>query len=211
MPLTQEHIYQAIDELRAIASMGLKYSTNEYDSDRYKRTLSIAFRLLSAVEQRPFEEVSHEFQIDNWLHVSPKAGVETVVLQGKQLLLIKRKDDHRWAIPGGLVEVGETLTAAALRELREEAGIHGKITKLLGIFDSRRWKTPIKAHMNSVIFQVEAEPSVPVAGPEAIDVGFFEEDRLPELSPGHHLRVPFLFKLLRGEVVTPYFDPVDAV
>jgi hypothetical protein len=41
---------------------------------------------------------------------------------------------------------------------------------------------------------------------ESLDVGFFSEDQLPELSPGHDARVPFIFKLYRGEVPVPYFD-----
>ncbi len=41
---------------------------------------------------------------------------------------------------------------------------------------------------------------------ETLGVGFFAKDHLPELSVGHDLRVPFAFKLLRGEVPLPFFD-----
>jgi hypothetical protein len=37
-------------------------------------------------------------------------------------------------------------------------------------------------------------------------VGFFGEDELPPLSPGHDRRTPFLFRLLRGEEAIPYLD-----
>jgi hypothetical protein len=38
------------------------------------------------------------------------------------------------------------------------------------------------------------------------DAAYFAEDNLPSLSPGHHLRVPFVFEQLRGEAPVPYFD-----
>jgi hypothetical protein len=42
---------------------------------------------------------------------------------------------------------------------------------------------------------------------EVLDVAYFAEDQLPELSQGHHLRVPLAFQLTRGEVKPPYYDP----
>ena len=57
MPLTEETIYQAIDELRAISTSGLYYAKTEYDKERYQQVLSVAFGLLATLEERPFEEV----------------------------------------------------------------------------------------------------------------------------------------------------------
>ena len=115
--------------------MGLYYANTDYDKERYQHVLSIALNLLAALEERPFEEVKREFQEDNWLHMSPAAGAEAVIVREDQIMLIKRSDNGLWAVPGGLVEVGETLAEAAQRELWEETGVKGQITKLLGIFD----------------------------------------------------------------------------
>src|SRR4030095_4807844 len=139
MSLNQDAIYQAIDELRAIASLGLHYTGNEYDRERYQRVLSIALRLFASLEQRPFDEVLDEYRENNWLHASPLVGAEAVIVQDGKIILIKRSDSGLWAVPGGLVEVGETLAEAAERELHEETGVEGKVTQLLGIFDSRLW------------------------------------------------------------------------
>jgi ADP-ribose pyrophosphatase YjhB (NUDIX family) len=207
MPSTAE-LYQIADELRAIASLGLNFAANRYEVENYRRVLALSARLIAALEQRSPEEVVRQFQ-DNLLHVSPLAGAEAAVFRDGQLLLIRRRDDGLWALPGGLVEVGETLAEAARRELQEEAGISGRVSKLLGIFDSRLWHTQTKAQLYTAIFLVESDDSSPAPGPEALDVAFFSEGELPDLSPGHHLRVPFVFRLLRGEVPAPYFDQVE--
>ncbi len=203
-----EELYQIADELRAIANLGLNYSKNEYDLDRYERILSASARLIGAIEHRSSEEVLEQFQ-DNMFHVSPLAGAEAAVLHDNQLLLVRRQDNGLWAIPGGLTDVGETLAEAAQRELWEETQIRGHVTKLIGIFDSRKWKSRTKAQLYHAVFLVECENPSPSTSSETTDVRFFSEDRLPSLSPGHHLRVPFVLNLLREEKSIPYFDPPE--
>ena len=186
--------------------MGLYYANTDYDKERYQHVLSIALNLLAALEERPFEEVKREFQEDNWLHMSPAAGAEAVIVREDQIMLIKRSDNGLWAVPGGLVEVGETLAEAAQRELWEETGVNGQITKLLGIFDSRLWRSKTKAHLYHAIFLADSTDIMPEPSIEATEVAFFGENNLPELSPGHEYRVPLLFRILRGEIPAPYFD-----
>jgi hypothetical protein len=66
-----------------------------------------------------------------------------------------------------------------------------------------------------LLFQVETSENPTLHEPgaethasfhETLDVGFFEENRLPPLHRGHDLRVPMVFQMLRGEVPIPYFD-----
>ncbi len=196
---------QIADELRAIASSGLLWTDSHYDRERYERILAVSARLIGTLEQRPATGILAHFQ-DNLFHMSPLAGVEVVVIQNEKVALVQRRDDKLWALPGGLTEIGETLAEAAQRELWEETGIRGKITKLLGVFDSHRWQTRTKVQLYSVIFQADVESGTPTPSPETLDVDFFGESNLPALSQGHHLRVPFVFKMLRGQVPIPYFD-----
>src|SRR5216683_6957982 len=51
-----------------------------------------------------------------------------------EILLIRRSDNDNWALPGGAVDIGESLTQAAVRETREESGIDCEITGLSGIY-----------------------------------------------------------------------------
>ena len=202
-----EELYQIADELRTIANLGLQFADNEYHKERYTRILSLSARLIAVLEHRSPDAVLAQLQ-DNLSHVSPLAGAEAAVFRDDKLLLIRRRDDGYWALPGGLTEVGETLARSAERELWEEAGVRGRATQLLGIFDSRLWQMQTKAQLYGTVFRIESDDS-PVPGSETLDAGFFGENDLPLLSPGHRLRVPLVFKLYRGEICAPYFDKGD--
>lgn len=50
------------------------------------------------------------------------------------ILLIRRADNDNWALPGGAIDLGESLPQAAIRETKEETGIDCQITGLTGIY-----------------------------------------------------------------------------
>lgn len=51
-----------------------------------------------------------------------------------RILMIRRSDNDNWAVPGGAIDLGESLTQAAIRETKEETGIDCEITGLVGIY-----------------------------------------------------------------------------
>ncbi|MGW5414660.1 NUDIX hydrolase [Actinomadura geliboluensis] len=71
---------------------------------------------------------------------APKANslvpsVNVVVENDKgEILMIRRTDNDNWALPGGAIDLGESVTQAAIRETKEETGIDIEITGLLGIY-----------------------------------------------------------------------------
>src|SRR5690606_25444502 len=69
---------------------------------------------------------------------SPALTADCVVFDGEgRLLLIRRRNEPyagRYALPGGFVEAGERVEAAALRELKEETGVAGEIERLIGVY-----------------------------------------------------------------------------
>jgi ADP-ribose pyrophosphatase YjhB (NUDIX family) len=200
-----DSLYQIADELRGVANLGLDFTRDEYDRERYQKVLLASARIVALIEERSPDEVLDEYG-KNFSHVSPLAGAGAVVFNENKILLIKRHDDGLWAIPGGLVEVGETAAEAAQRELLEEAGIRAEITRLLGVFDSRVWKSKTSMQLFHFVFLAETDDPTPHTSAEALDIGFFSKDKLPPLSSGHHLRVPLFFRQLRAEVPVPYFD-----
>ena len=80
----------------------------------------------------------------------PLIAVGVLVIDKDKVLIIKRGEEPNkflWSIPGGLVEIGEELEEAAIREVKEEMGIDIKIEKMIGIFNCiNRNKNEIEYH-----------------------------------------------------------------
>jgi len=209
---TQTSLYQIADELRAIASQGLLFTEGSYDKERYEKILNASARIVAALEGAPAAEIFTRFH-GNLFHVSPVVCVDAVVYREGKILLVQRRDNELWCLPGGMAEVGETPAQAAERELWEEAGVRGRASRLLGVYDSRRWFPNTRMQFYDMLFQIESDDVPTLHGHgssesfnESLDVGFFAEDNLPPMHPGHGNRIPMVFQMIRGEIPLPFFD-----
>jgi 8-oxo-dGTP diphosphatase len=114
--------------------------------------------------------------------VTPLLTVDCVIFDAQdRLLLIRRAHEpfmDRHALPGGFVDVGETVEAAALRELKEETGVDGRIERLIGVY-SDPGRDP-RGHTVSVAFLMNAPGAKPQAGDDAAAAAFMADWR--ELS-----------------------------
>ncbi len=195
------------DELREVAAFGLNFARpGSHDEERWQSVLAACARLTAAADGQAADELLARYRA-NYFDVGPMASGEAAVFHAGKLLLVRRTDDGLWALPGGITDPGETLAATARRELWEEAGLDGRVTQLLGVFDSRLWHSAKRIHFYHAVFLIEAADPTPRLSPEVSAAGYFTEADLPPLSPGHHLRAPFVFRQLRGEAPIPYFDP----
>ena len=64
--------------------------------------------------------------------VKPAAAV--AIVNGDSILMLKRRDNGKWTMPGGTLEYGESLAECAVREMREEAGLPVEITDVIGTY-----------------------------------------------------------------------------
>lgn len=101
-------------------------------------------------------------------------------------VLIRRADTGTWALPGGTVEWGETLTSSIHRELLEEAGIDdARFERVVGV-----WSRPdrdLRFHAITVVVAMRCSPpkAAPVNPTEIREVRLFRDDELPaELAMG---------------------------
>ncbi len=110
--------------------------------------------------------------------ICPPIAADVIIEVDGRIVLIERKNyPPGWAIPGGFVDIGETVEDAALREMREETGLEVELTDLLGIY-SRPERDP-RGHTISVVYVGRAQ-GTPRADDDAKAAALFSLDALPE-------------------------------
>lgn len=196
------------DALRALANDGLRWSgDNPYHHNRFERVRRIAAELWAAQDARDADAIEQVYRAD-LTHIAPYPGGDAAIFNAAgAILLIQRRDNGLWAMPGGMLEVGETPAAGTCREAWEETGVEVEPLALIGVYDSRRCGSRTSAHLYQFVFlcrprDAAAEPRVT---DETLDVGWFAPDALPPLSPGHVLRVPDALRFWRGEQTQTIF------
>jgi 8-oxo-dGTP diphosphatase len=132
-------------------------------------------------------------------HMTPALTVDAVVFDAQdRLLLIRRKFPPfkgRYALPGGFVEIGETVEKAAARELEEETGLKSKSLRLVGIYSDP--KRDPRRHTVSVAFLVQTTGKKPQAGDDADAAAFVAGWRDEKLAFDHNKIVTDALNLRR--------------
>jgi 8-oxo-dGTP diphosphatase len=124
----------------------------------------------------------------------PVVGVGGVVIENGRALLIRRGSEPlrgEWSIPGGTLELGETLEAGVVRELLEETGVTVRVLELIEVFE-RIWNGEVaktesaptrpKFHYVIVDYLCERVGGEPCAASDVTDVAFAREDELLKFS-----------------------------
>jgi len=121
--------------------------------------------------------------------------IEMVDRPDRPIVLIERRHPpHGWALPGGFVDVGETLETAAVREAREETSLDVTLRFLLGNYSDPA-RDP-RGHTVSAVY-IATAGGTPVAADDAAGLALFAPDRVPELA-FDHARILADYRAWRG-------------
>jgi 8-oxo-dGTP pyrophosphatase MutT (NUDIX family) len=121
--------------------------------------------------------------------VVPSANV-VVTDEAGRVLVIHRTDNGNWALPGGALDLGESLPQTAVREVKEETGIDCEVTGLVGIYTDPRhvilYTSNGEARQEfSVLFTARATGGEPTPSDESRDVVWVTREELAALEPMH--------------------------
>ena len=91
----------------------------------------------------------------------PMVGAGALIHKGHKILLVKRKNEPnkgRWALPGGLVELGERVEDAVRREVKEEVGLNVKLERLLDVLDDIHYDPEGRTRYHYILVDYLAAP-----------------------------------------------------
>jgi len=92
----------------------------------------------------------------------PVVGVGAVVIDGNRVLLVRRGHEPlkgEWSVPGGAVEIGETLEAAVAREVQEETGLRVDVGPIVDVLDRIRFDPDGRARYHYVLVDFVCKPN----------------------------------------------------
>jgi 8-oxo-dGTP diphosphatase len=117
----------------------------------------------------------------------PLVGVGAIIIEGDRVLLVKRAHppiQGQWSIPGGVLEVGEMVREAAVREAREETGLMVEPGELLGVYDRilRDPEQRVQYHYVLIDFLCRPVGGELLAASDAAEVRWFRREELPALQ-----------------------------
>ena len=117
----------------------------------------------------------------------PLVGVGAIIIEGPRVVLVKRAHpplQAQWSIPGGVLEVGELVREAAVREAREETGLTVEPVELLGVYDRvlRNEEQRVQYHYVLIDFLCRRVAGDLAAASDAAEVRWFTREELPAVQ-----------------------------
>ena len=141
---------ELIIEIQSLAQNGLAYTNNVYDKERFGRLRDISAEMLSMKSDLSLEKVKDLFCSEKG-YQTPKLDTRAVIFKDDKILLVK-ENNGTWSLPGGWVDVLESVASNTLKEAKEETGLDVVPKRIIAIQDRNKHNKPIYAYGICKIF-----------------------------------------------------------
>lgn len=194
-------------EMQFIAQAGLAYTKDDFDHERFARLSEMAAEIMSEYVDLPIEKVKTLFCNETG-YQTPKLDTRSVIFKNDKILLVKERDG-RWSLPGGWVDVNQSISDNLIKEAKEEAGLDVIPTRLIAIHDRNRHNVPLYAYGITKIFMLcEVISGKFNQNIETSDSAYFSLNNLPPLSLGKNTaeQIELCFAAYKNEDWIPIID-----
>jgi len=195
-------------QMQAISQNGLAYSKDIYDLERFQQLRDLSIEIMREYADVECEQIRMLFANETG-YATPKVDVRGVVFRENRILLVKERLDGAWALPGGWADIGLSPKEVVVKEVWEESGFEVEAVRLLGVIDKKFHNHPPSPfHVYKFFVLCDIIGGEAKEGMETLQVEFFDEENLPELSTERNTeqQVKMLFNYLRNPKLDVFCD-----
>lgn len=168
-------------ELQFIAQAGLTYTKDPFDKERFERVREIAAEIISLQGKLPLAQVKDLFCNETEFQ-TPKLDTRAAIFKDDKILLVE-ENDGTWSLPGGWVDVMETVKSNTVKEVKEEAGLDVEAVRVIALHDRNLHNQPPYAYNVCKVFVLcEVKGGCFHPNIETVGSGYFGLNELPPLS-----------------------------
>ncbi len=168
-------------ELQFIAQAGLTYTKDPFDKERFERVREIAAEIMSLQSGLSLAKVKDLFCNETGFQ-TPKLDTRAAIFKDNKILLVE-ENDGTWSMPGGWVDVMETVKSNTVKEVKEEAGLDVEAVRVIALHDRNLHNQPPYAYNVCKVFVLcEVKGGCFHPNIETVGSGYFGLDELPPLS-----------------------------
>lgn len=194
-------------ELQFIAQAGITYSKDPFDIERFERLREISAEMMSAKTGLTMEHVRSVFCNETGFQ-TPKLDTRAAIFRDGEILLVE-ENGGKWSLPGGWVDVNQTILSNTLKEVKEEAGLDVVAIKLIALQDRNKHNIPryaygiTKAFVLCEIVGGSFTPNI-----ETVSSAFFNLGNLPPLAEDKNSKeqIALCFEAYHAQTWEPPFD-----
>ena len=166
-------------EIQALAQNGLTYTKDVYDKERFERLREISAEMLAEKTDIPVDKVKDLFCNEKG-YQTPKLDTRAAIFKDGKILLV-HENNGTWALPGGWVDVLESVGSNTIKEVKEETGLDVRNQKIIAIQDRNQHNTPSYAYGICKVFVLcELLGGEFKENTETTEIKYFSLDEIPE-------------------------------
>ena len=166
-------------EIQALAQNGLTYTKDVYDKERFERLREISAEMLAEKTDITVDKVKDLFCNEKG-YQTPKLDTRAAIFKDGKILLV-HENNGTWALPGGWVDVLESVGSNTIKEVKEETGLDVRNQKLIAIQDRNQHNAPSYAYGICKVFVLcELLGGEFKENTETTEIKYFSLDEIPQ-------------------------------
>ena len=165
-------------EIQSLSQIGLTYTKDVYDRERYQRLREISAEMLAEKTEVSIEKVKDLFCHETG-YQTPKLDTRAAIFRNNKILLV-HENNGTWSLPGGWCDVLESVKSNTEKEVREETGLNVRAVKIISIQDRNKHNKPVYVYGVCKIFVLcEVINGKFVENIETTEIRYFSLQDLP--------------------------------